>query len=202
MAMAFAGGKYVINLSRLMEKDSTFTMAKGISLDKVHHVQKYLKLTEKDEIRPVGMVKCNSNDRTICEKIFFFILIYTYIISKSLKWRDEEVSAKLLVKWPKGDLDTYKNLLRMTEEKFEEFLQKVTREVLPARPVVLRYLAIGLFLSLGALYRLPKNTISQFVPEVCRAIYHSLEELIKVPVIYKQWNAIENDSNKEWNFPT
>nr|CAH7741712.1 unnamed protein product [Callosobruchus chinensis] len=69
----------------------------------------------------------------------------------------------------------------MTEEKFEELLQNVTpfiqikctilREALPARlelQVVLRYLATGDSLSsLGALYQLPKNTISQFVPEVC-----------------------------------
>lgn len=92
------------------------------------------------------------------------------------------------------DLDAYKNHLRMSEEKFEELLQKVSpfiqkkttllRDALPARiklQVVLRYLATGdSFPSLGALYRLPKNSISQFLPHVCKAIYNSLEDFIKV----------------------
>lgn len=114
-----------------------------------------------------------------------------------LKRSSEGASAKLLVEWATGDLDAYKNHLRMSEEKFEELLKKVSpfiqkkttllRESLSAKlklHVVLRYLATGdSFSSLGALYRLPKNTISQFLPDVCKAIYNSLEEFIKVRLI-------------------
>lgn len=86
----------------------------------------------------------------------------------------------------------------MSEDKFEELLQKVSpfiqkkntllRDALPARlklQVVLRYLATGdSFPSLYALYRVPKNSISQFLPEICKAIYNSLsEDFIKVSLI-------------------
>lgn len=116
-----------------------------------------------------------------------------------LRRRYEGASVKLLVEWARDDLDTYKNHLRMSEEKFEELLLKVStsiqkkktllRDALPARlklQVTLKYLATGdSFPSLSALYRVPKNSISQFLPDVCKAIYHSLEDFIKVSVKIK-----------------
>lgn len=114
-----------------------------------------------------------------------------------LRRKYEGASVKLLVELAREDLDAYKNHLRMSEQKFEELLQKVSpliqkkntllRDSLPARvklQVVLRYLATGdSFSSLSVLYRVPKNSISQFLPEVCKAIYESLEDFIQVSLI-------------------
>lgn len=114
-----------------------------------------------------------------------------------LKRKYEGASVKLLVELATGDLEAYKNHLRMSEEQFEELLQKVSpfiqkkntflRDALPARlklQVVLRYLATGdSFPSMSALYRLPKNSISQFLPDVCKAIYNCLKNFIKVNFI-------------------
>ena len=58
------------------------------------------------------------------------------------------------------------------------------RNAIPANvklQVVLRYVASGDTLtSLQYLYRVPKNTISSFLPEVLDAIYCGLKEFIQV----------------------
>ena len=47
--------------------------------------------------------------------------------------------------------------------------------------ITLRYLAAGdNFGSFEALYRVPRTTISKFLPEVLNAIYLTLEDFIKV----------------------
>ena len=84
--------------------------------------------------------------------------------------------------------------MRMSEEQFSWLLEKVTprikkqdtrfREALSPRiklQVTLRYLASGDNLrTLSALYRVPKTTVSRFIPEVCTAVYAALEDFIKV----------------------
>jgi hypothetical protein len=103
-------------------------------------------------------------------------------------------SNTLLVEWKSEDLDMYKNHLRMSREQFFELLSKVKpyiekqdtnmRECISAHvklQITLRYLAAGdSFGSLEALYRVPRTTISKFLPEVLNAIYLSLEDFIKV----------------------
>jgi hypothetical protein len=103
-------------------------------------------------------------------------------------------SNTLLVEWTSEDRDMYKNHLRMSQEQFFELLSKVKlyiekqdtnmRECIPAHvklQITLRYLAAGdSFGSLEALYRVPRTTISKFLPEVLNAIYLSLEDFIKV----------------------
>lgn len=58
------------------------------------------------------------------------------------------------------------------------------RDLLPARlklQITLRYLASGdSFASLQYLYRVPKCTISTFLPEVCGSTYSVLKNYIKV----------------------
>lgn len=58
------------------------------------------------------------------------------------------------------------------------------REALPARlklEIACRYLATGDSLgSLQYLYRVPKCSISQFLPDVFDAIYEALKDYIKV----------------------
>jgi hypothetical protein len=61
------------------------------------------------------------------------------------------------------------------------------RNAIPAQlklQVALRYVASGDTLtSLQYLYRVPKNTISSFLPEVLDAIYCGLKEFIEVTII-------------------
>ena len=103
-------------------------------------------------------------------------------------------SNTLLVEWKSEDLDKYKNHLRMSREQFFELLSKVKpyiekqdtnmRECISAHvkvQITLRYLAAGdSFGSLEALYRVPRTTISKFLPEVLNAMYLSLVDFIKV----------------------
>jgi hypothetical protein len=91
----------------------------------------------------------------------------------------------------------YKIHLRMSREQFVELSSKGKpytekqdtnmRECISAHmklQITLRYLAAGdSFGSLEALYRVPRTTISKFLPEVLNAIYLSLENFIK-EIIY------------------
>ncbi|KAI4455642.1 hypothetical protein MML48_9g00001197 [Holotrichia oblita] len=94
------------------------------------------------------------------------------------------------------DKEGYRNHLRMFEERFDELLSKVQncikkqdtvmRKAIPPKfklQVTLRYLATGdSFSTLASTYRVPKNTISNFVGEVCTAIYDALQDFIKVSI--------------------
>ncbi|XP_028042612.1 uncharacterized protein LOC114252319, partial [Bombyx mandarina] len=42
--------------------------------------------------------------------------------------------------------------------------------------------------------------ISEFIIEVCEAIYESLMEFIKIPT-FTDWKIIENGFREQWNFP-
>jgi hypothetical protein len=92
------------------------------------------------------------------------------------------------------DVHSYRNILRMTSDKFDELLLMVEgsiqredtrlRAAIPARlklEVVLRFLATGdSFKSLQYFFRVPASTISTFLPEVLRAITTALSSHIKV----------------------
>lgn len=100
----------------------------------------------------------------------------------------------LLREWAEDDPEQFHNHLRMTESQFDFLVHEVTpkiqkahtccRRAIPARTKVamtLSYLATGdNWSTLSALYRLPKCTMSKFFPEVCDAVYSSLERYIKV----------------------
>ncbi|XP_072387073.1 uncharacterized protein [Diabrotica undecimpunctata] len=79
------------------------------------------------------------------------------------------------------------------------------REALPARlklQITLRFLATGdSYASLEALYRVPKCSISLFLPEVLDAIYEGLQDYIKVPESKEDWKKIQDEFYKRWNFP-
>nr|CAI5836417.1 unnamed protein product [Callosobruchus analis] len=67
---------------------------------------------------------------------------------------------------------------------------------------VLYFLATGCSLrTLTHIFRLGKSTISEFIVEVCEAIYGSLREFIKVSLNNYNWKIIENGFRKQWNFP-
>ncbi|XP_050315869.1 uncharacterized protein LOC126750338 isoform X1 [Anthonomus grandis grandis] len=78
------------------------------------------------------------------------------------------------------------------------------RAALPARSklqITLRYLASGCcFRTLECLYRVPKSSISKFLPAVLEAIYESLEMYIQVPKTNAEWNIIARGFEERWNF--
>ncbi|XP_045775412.1 putative nuclease HARBI1 [Maniola jurtina] len=66
---------------------------------------------------------------------------------------------------------------------------------------VLYFLATGCSLrTLTHIFRLGKSTISEFIIEVCAAIYESLTEFIKIPTT-TDWKIIENGFRNQWHFP-
>ncbi|KAK6172139.1 hypothetical protein SNE40_015867 [Patella caerulea] len=69
--------------------------------------------------------------------------------------------------------------------------------------ITLRFLASGdSYKSLEFLYRMPRNTICQFIPEVCQAIYDALhEDYVKVPNTEEEWRQIQDDFMSKWQFP-
>lgn len=77
---------------------------------------------------------------------------------------------------PKKHFDILLECVKQRIEKIDTHM----RDSLPAKlklEVTLRYLASGdYFTSLQYLYRVPKCTISKFLPEVCQAIYDALED--------------------------
>lgn len=93
--------------------------------------------------------------------------------------------------------EDYKNMLRMTEMQFADLLNRVSalitksdtnmrKAITPSTKleVTLRYLATGdSFKSLEYFFRVPKNTISSFVPHTCEAIYYVLRDFIRVSTI-------------------
>lgn len=101
------------------------------------------------------------------------------------------------------DLEGYKNHVRLPPEKFDELLYKIKhniqkknthmRNAIPARTkleITLRYLATGdSYISLEALYRVGKSTISQFIPEVCAEIGAALKDFMKVRPLFKLYNV-------------
>ncbi len=92
------------------------------------------------------------------------------------------------------DPRSYRNLLRMDADKFDELLSMVgpyiqkldtkMRRALPAQlklEVTLRFLATGdSFSTLAYFFRVPPSSISTFIPEVLQAIVKALSKFIKV----------------------
>ncbi|CAM4572731.1 unnamed protein product [Leuciscus chuanchicus] len=68
--------------------------------------------------------------------------------------------------------------------------------------VTLRYLASGCSqVGVAASYRLGSFTVSTIIPEVCKAIWDTLQpEFVPFPS-QTQWKEIQNDFWRIWNFP-
>nr|CAI5847063.1 unnamed protein product [Callosobruchus analis] len=99
-----------------------------------------------------------------------------------------------------------KKQLLMAKFKDSTKIRKDTllRSAIPAitkLQAVLYFLATGCSLrTLTHIFKLGKSTISEFIVEVCEAIYGSLREFIKIPST-ADWKIIENGFRKQWNFP-
>ncbi|XP_037810045.1 uncharacterized protein LOC119602536 [Lucilia sericata] len=130
--------------------------------------------------------------------------------------KEEGCCAKLLKELRLETPTLYHNFLRMKAKDFDYLLNLVKplitkqttrfREPISATErlaVTLRYLATGeSFRSLQFVFRIPFNTISVIVPEVCNAIYNVLQpEYLKTPSTIEEWKAISEEFLHKWNFP-
>ncbi|KAF0719685.1 protein ANTAGONIST OF LIKE HETEROCHROMATIN PROTEIN 1-like [Aphis craccivora] len=102
-------------------------------------------------------------------------------------------SALLLKELAEEDHSTYRNIMRISQTKFDELLQMISpaitkintpmRNAIPSNTkleITLRYFASGdSLMTLEYLFRVPHNTISKFLPEVLKAIYNALSTFIK-----------------------
>ena len=134
-----------------------------------------------------------------------------WIQRRVLQGQYENLMAELM-RESRGDFQAF---LRMEPAMFHELLQRVTphiqkdrRRRAPLEPglklaITLRYLATGdSYHSLAFDFRVPHNTISLFVPEVCRAITAELQdEVFKTPDDPASWRAVAERFQRRWNFP-
>ena len=107
------------------------------------------------------------------------------------------------------------NFLRMPPQMFDELRDRLTprlqvfhisRETLPVGlklALTLRYFASGnSYSSMKFGWRVPHNTISLTIREVCKAIQEEyMDELMTCPTTPDAWRAIANQYMHRWNFP-
>ena len=69
--------------------------------------------------------------------------------------------------------------------------------------VTLRFLASGeSYIQLRYAFRISVASISEFVPDVCRAIYEVLEkDYMNLPTSQSQWLQLANEFESKWLFP-
>ncbi|XP_028392658.1 protein ANTAGONIST OF LIKE HETEROCHROMATIN PROTEIN 1-like [Dendronephthya gigantea] len=120
---------------------------------------------------------------------------------------------QLLVELRSEDTRCFKNFMRMVPEMFDELLARVSPRITKKHTWYRRPLKLGLNLSLilrhlasGSTYsamkygwRVPHNTQSLIVREVCQAIIY--EYMSKVMTTPEGWRAISDKFLKRWNFP-
>ena len=114
------------------------------------------------------------------------------------------------------DPEGFQNFMRLTPALYDEVLERIRpritkedtwwRKALDAElkfAVTMRHLASGdSYSSLKWDFRVPGNTISVFVKEVCQAIlYEYAEEVIQCPTTAAEWRAIAEEFLRRWNFP-
>ncbi|XP_056639540.1 uncharacterized protein LOC130446982 [Diorhabda sublineata] len=112
------------------------------------------------------------------------------------------------------DPKEYFDNLRMSESCVNFLLMKIQSQIQrentllrSAIPAITKLQAVLYFLATGCslrtlthMFRLGKSTISEFIIEVCEAIYELLKEFIKIPTT-TGWKKIENGFREQWNFP-
>ncbi|XP_050689716.1 putative nuclease HARBI1 [Eriocheir sinensis] len=114
------------------------------------------------------------------------------------------------------DEGSFYNYLRMEPAMFDELLQRVGPRITKRETswrqslepglklaVSLRFLATGdKYPTLQYQYRVARNTISKFVPEVCRAIRKEYKnEVMTCPRTSQECQAVAEDFKKRWNVP-
>jgi hypothetical protein len=113
------------------------------------------------------------------------------------------------------DVRSFRNFLRMDDAMFQELLDRVTPRITKVDTfcrkaldpglklaITLRYLASGdNYHSLMYAFRVPHNTISLMIAEVCEAIIAELaDEVIECPTIEDHWRRIAEQFSRRWQF--
>lgn len=115
-----------------------------------------------------------------------------------------------------NDKRKFKNYSRLSPEMFDELLIRLTphlqkkdtnfRKAIPPGLklcVFLRHLATGAtYAELGYNFRVGKETIQKFVPDVARAIVDEYAaEVISLPTTNEAWLEVAGDFEARWNLP-
>ena len=123
---------------------------------------------------------------------------------------------QLLVELRQEDQKSFKNLMRMPPDMFDELLARVgpritkqtTRYREPLEPglklaLTLRHLASGsTYAAMKYGWRVPHNTQSLVVREVCKAIIDEyMPEVMTCPTTPEGWRTISDNFLQKWNFP-
>ena len=123
---------------------------------------------------------------------------------------------KHMLTLPEHDTVAFTNLLGLPHEMFDELLyrvgpritKKMTNWRSPLEPglklaITLWHLATGeSYMYMMYLWRVPHNTISQVVREVCQAIFEEyVADVLPVPTEEDDWRAIADGFMRRWKFP-
>ena len=114
------------------------------------------------------------------------------------------------------DQQSFFNFLRMPPEMFDELLNRVgpriqKRDTIFRKAlepglklaITIRHLASGdRYSTLQYDFRIARNTICTFIPEVCHEIVQELkDEVISCPTEPEEWRAISEEFQRRWNIP-
>ena len=123
---------------------------------------------------------------------------------------------RLMVELEHEDTAAFRNFLRVEPAMYHELVQRLTPRIQkqttrmrqPLEPglkvaITLRYLASGSdYHSLMYGFRVPHNTISIVIREVCQAILAEYaEEVMFCPVTPEEWRPVAEQFRTRWNFP-
>jgi hypothetical protein len=123
---------------------------------------------------------------------------------------------QLMVELRNEDPRSFQNFMRMPPDMFDEIVQRLTPRITkkttnwraPLDPglkvaLTLRHLASGAkYRDMQYAWRVPHNTISNVVREVCEAIIEEyLDEQMSPPTTQEGWLELANDWYQRWNFP-
>ena len=131
-----------------------------------------------------------------------------------MRRKEYGVYDKLMGELRNEDPSDFQNFMRMPPNIYNELLDRLrvrltkkrTRE--PLEPglklaITLRHLASGnSYVDMSYSWRVPHNTISIVVREVCKAIFDEYaDEMLTTPDTEAGWRAISTEWYKKWNFP-
>ncbi|XP_033752818.1 uncharacterized protein LOC117336159 [Pecten maximus] len=123
---------------------------------------------------------------------------------------------QLMVELRAEDHNSFCNFMRMPPDMFSEILRRVGPRITkkhtwfraPIEPgmklaITLRHLASGAkYMDMRYGWRVPHNTISKIVREVCGAIVDEyMNEVMAVPTSPEEWRVIADGFRTKWNFP-
>ena len=123
---------------------------------------------------------------------------------------------RLLAELKNEDHHSFQNFMRMSPAMFDELVQRLTPWITKQNTnfrhslepglkvaITLRHLASGTkYHDMQYGWRVPHNTISIIVREVCQAIVDEyLDEMMTTPTTEAGWRQIADDWYQRWNFP-